>query len=116
MKVGAEVRVGSQLSGIVKKLNVTVGSQIKKGDVIAEIDSTGLQARIEDAKAQIRIDEVELEKSRRDLARDQQLIDSVQAYCPGKTSKMFRPRSGQTRQNSTSLRATWQSLKSILPT
>ena len=76
LKVGAEVRVGSQLSGIVKKLNVTVGSHIKKGDVIAEIDSAGLQARIEDARAQIRMDEVALEKSRRDLARDQRLFGS----------------------------------------
>ena len=32
-RVGAEVRVGSQMSGIVEKLNVTVGSKIKQGDV-----------------------------------------------------------------------------------
>jgi RND family efflux transporter MFP subunit len=74
LKVGAEVRVGSQLSGIVKRLNVTVGSHIKRGDVIAEIDSRGLEARIEQARAQISIDEVDLKKDRRDLERSRQLL------------------------------------------
>ncbi|HKV40670.1 MAG TPA: efflux RND transporter periplasmic adaptor subunit, partial [Blastocatellia bacterium] len=76
LKVGAEVRVGSQLSGIVKKLNVTVGSHIKKGDVIAEIDSRGLEARIEQARAQIRMDDLSLDKARRDLARSRELFSS----------------------------------------
>jgi RND family efflux transporter MFP subunit len=74
LKVGAEVRVGSQLSGIVKRLNVTVGSHIRKGDVIAEIDSRGLEARIEQARAQISIDQVDLKKDRRDLERSRQLL------------------------------------------
>jgi RND family efflux transporter MFP subunit len=74
LKVGAEVRVGSQLSGIVKRLNVTVGSHIKRGDVIAEIDSRGLEARIEQARAQIAIDEVGLKKDRRDLDRSRRLL------------------------------------------
>lgn len=69
---GAEVRVGSQLSGIVEELNVAVGSQIEKGDVIARIDSSGLEARLAQARAQIAVlerevtrAEVELERARR---------------------------------------------------
>ena len=76
LKVGTEVRVGSQLSGIVTKLNVTVGSHINKGDSIAEIDSAGLQARIRQARAQVQIDEVTVNKSERDLERSQQLFSS----------------------------------------
>ena len=76
LKVGAEVRVGSQLSGIVKRLNVTVGSHIKKGDVIAEIDSRGLEARIEQARAQTSIDEVDLKKDQRDLKRSRRLLSA----------------------------------------
>jgi macrolide-specific efflux system membrane fusion protein len=76
LRVGAEVRVGSQLSGIVKRLNVTVGSHIKKGDVIAEIDSRGLEARIEQARAQISIDEVDLRKDQRDLERSRRLLSA----------------------------------------
>src|SRR5215468_10071603 len=76
LRVGAEVRVGSQLSGIVKRLNVTVGSHIKKGEVIAEIDSRGLEARIEQARSQISIDEVDLRKDQRDLERSRRLLSA----------------------------------------
>lgn len=71
LRVGAEVRVGSQLSGIVEELNVIIGSKINKGDVIARIDSRSLRARLEQATAQVRVleqevrrDEVELERAR----------------------------------------------------
>src|SRR5262249_51859086 len=52
LRVGADVRVGSQVSGIVKTLNVTVGSHIRAGDVIAEIDSRPLEARVAQGLAQ----------------------------------------------------------------
>lgn len=73
LRVGAEVRVGSQLSGIVRRLNVTVGSHIDKGDVIAEIDSRNLEARHGQVQAQVRIEEVELERARVSLDRNQKL-------------------------------------------
>src|SRR5260370_16171664 len=47
LPVGSEGRVGSQLSGSVKKLNVTVGSHVQAGDVIAEIDDRTVQARLD---------------------------------------------------------------------
>src|SRR5689334_25200227 len=37
-QVGAEVKVGSQLSGIVAKLHVNVGDAVKRGDALAELD------------------------------------------------------------------------------
>ena len=49
LRVGGEVRVGSQVSGIVEKLNVEVGSKVNRGDVIAKIDSRGLEARLAQA-------------------------------------------------------------------
>jgi RND family efflux transporter MFP subunit len=74
LRTGAEVRVGSQVSGIVRKLNVTVGSHIQKGDIIAEIDPRPLQARVEQARTQAAMDEVGAEKAERDLKRGQQLF------------------------------------------
>src|SRR5277367_3669458 len=74
LRTGAEVRVGSQVSGIVRKLNVTVGSHIQKGDIIAEIDPRPLQARVEQARTQEAMDEVGLGKAQRDLNRGQQLF------------------------------------------
>jgi RND family efflux transporter MFP subunit len=74
LRTGAQVRVGSQVSGIVRKLNVTVGSPIQNGDIIAEIDPRPLQARVEQARTQADLDEVGVGKAARDLKRGQQLF------------------------------------------
>jgi macrolide-specific efflux system membrane fusion protein len=73
LRVGAEVRVGSQLSGIVEELNVIVGSKISKGDVIARIDSRSLQARLDQANAQVGVLEQELRRAEVELERARQL-------------------------------------------
>jgi len=76
LQVGAEVRVGSQLSGIVQKLNVTVGSHIQQGDVIAKIDSRPLRARIEQARAAVAVNETELHKAEFNLRRNEKLVSA----------------------------------------
>jgi len=74
LRVGSEVRVGSQLSGIVKKLNVTVGSKVRAGDVIAEIDGAPIQARLAQAGAQVELDRAGMERARVNFERSQQLM------------------------------------------
>jgi len=74
LRTGAQVRVGSQVSGIVRKLNVTVGSHIEKGDIIAEIDPRPLEARVEQARTQAAMDEVGVGKAQRDVNRGQRLF------------------------------------------
>ena len=69
LKSGASVRVGSQVSGIVRRLNVTVGSSIARGDVIAEIDPKPLQARVDQEEALVAIAQLALGKAQRDLTR-----------------------------------------------
>ena len=73
LRVGAEVRVGSQVSGIVKKLNVTVGSHIRRDDVIAEIDAQALQARLAQARAQVAVAEQAVERADVELRRAERL-------------------------------------------
>jgi macrolide-specific efflux system membrane fusion protein len=73
LRTGAEVRVGAQISGMVTQLNVTVGSHVKKDDVIALIDSRGLEARIEQARAQIAVDQAARQKLESQLNRTEQL-------------------------------------------
>jgi HlyD family secretion protein len=73
LRVGAEVRVGSQVSGIVKKLNVTVGSHIRRGEVIAEIDARGLEARLDQARAQIAVAEQDVRRADVELTRSERL-------------------------------------------
>src|SRR5215475_9248728 len=69
LRVGSEVRVGSQLSGIVKKLNVTVGSHVESGDIIAEIDDRTIQARLADGEAQAELDRASMERARVNYGR-----------------------------------------------
>ncbi len=73
LRVGAEVRVGSQLSGIVEELNVTVGAKIERGDVIARIDSRGLEARLAQERAQVAVLEQEVRRAEVQLARAREL-------------------------------------------
>jgi macrolide-specific efflux system membrane fusion protein len=74
LRVGSEVRVGSQLSGIVSKLNVTVGSHVNAGDVIAEIDDRPLQARLADAEAQVQLDRASMDRATTNYRRAQALV------------------------------------------
>jgi HlyD family secretion protein len=76
LRVGGQVRVGAQISGIVKKLNVGVGTHVDKGDIIAEIDSRAIDALVRQAQAQVREDDVSLAKAERDLALGRELLAS----------------------------------------
>jgi RND family efflux transporter MFP subunit len=76
LKTGAEVRVGAQLSGIVRSLNVTVGSHVRQGDVIAEIDARPTMAKIDQAKTQLAQAEVSLAKSQTDHTRTEKLYQA----------------------------------------
>jgi HlyD family secretion protein len=74
LRVGSEVRVGSQLSGIVRKLNVTVGSRVHAGDLIAEIDDAPIQARLDQAEAQVELDRASRERAKVNFERARQLM------------------------------------------
>jgi macrolide-specific efflux system membrane fusion protein len=73
LRVGAEVRVGSQISGIVEELNVVVGSKVKQGDTIARIDSRSLQSRLDQANAQVQVLVQEVKRAEVELERARQL-------------------------------------------
>ncbi len=49
--VGAEVRVGSRASGVLERLYVTVGDRVREGQLLAQLDSTELTARVKQAEA-----------------------------------------------------------------
>jgi macrolide-specific efflux system membrane fusion protein len=49
--VGAEVKVGSQASGVVNRLHVRVGDRVEKGQLLAELDARELAARRDQAAA-----------------------------------------------------------------
>jgi len=49
--VGAEVRVGSRVSGVLQRLYVTVGDRVREGQLLAQLDSSELTARLKQAEA-----------------------------------------------------------------
>jgi efflux transporter, RND family, MFP subunit len=54
------VTVGAQVSGKIEKLYVTIGQNVKKGDLIAEIDSTTQQNEVDINKAKLNSYEAQL--------------------------------------------------------
>lgn len=68
-KTGAEVRVGSRVSGVVKRLYVKNGDIIKKGDLLASLDDIELQAKYHLEMANLNSAEIQLKYAQVDLDR-----------------------------------------------
>lgn len=51
--VGAEVKVGSRVSGKVEHLFANIGDKVKKGDPIAKLEDADLKARVARAEAEV---------------------------------------------------------------
>ena len=73
--IGAEVRVGSRVSGVVTRLHVRVGDVVRAGDLLAELDARELAARRDDADAARRVADANLAYARAELARKRVLLD-----------------------------------------
>jgi RND family efflux transporter MFP subunit len=58
--VGAEVKVGSRITGRVERLYASIGDQVKKDDVIVRLDQEDLKARVAKAKADLDLAEANL--------------------------------------------------------
>ena len=67
------VTVGTQVSGIVNKLYVDYNSQVKKGQVIAELDKTNLMSELNTAKANLASAQSSLSYQSANLSRYQTL-------------------------------------------
>ena len=59
-EIGAEVRVGSRISGRVQKLRANIGDRVTKGQVIAELETAELNAVVAEREAQLRLAEARL--------------------------------------------------------
>ncbi|HBL25720.1 MAG TPA: efflux RND transporter periplasmic adaptor subunit [Acidobacteria bacterium] len=74
-KVGAEVKVGSQLSGVVAELKVNVGDRVAKGDVLASLRDEDWRARVDVLEAQLASSRAEREFAEGELSRAEQLAE-----------------------------------------
>ena len=62
-QIGAEVRVGSRISGRVVRLYANIGDHIKKGEVIAELEQEELKAIGEERRAELRMAQAKLQSA-----------------------------------------------------
>ena len=59
-QIGAEVRVGSLISGRVQRLRANIGDHVEKGQVIAELETEELDALIAERRAELGMAEARL--------------------------------------------------------
>ena len=69
------VEVGTQVSGVIKKIYVDYNSQVKKGQLLAQIDETPLIATLEQSKASVDNAQAEVNYQKATYDRNKVLID-----------------------------------------
>jgi len=69
------ITIGSQVSGIISKLFVDYNSVVKKGEIIAVIDSTFLFAAVQQAEANVERVQADLNQAKRTLDREKDLFN-----------------------------------------
>ncbi len=78
---GAEVRVGSRASGVVRRLHVRIGDRVVKGQLLAELETGELAARCDQASASLASARAALHHAVADLARKRRLA-AAEALAP----------------------------------
>lgn len=68
-----EVEVGTQVSGIIDKIYVDFNSEVRKGQLIAELDKTNLISRLSSAKSQLESNKSDYEYQKKNLERMKEL-------------------------------------------
>jgi HlyD family secretion protein len=71
--IGAEVRVGSRVSGVVRRLYMRVGDVVAAGAALAELDDRDLIARRDEARAALALARANADYAHADLRRKQGL-------------------------------------------
>lgn len=70
-----EADLFAEVSGYITKIYVSDGAVVSQGQALYEIDGTRYNAAVQQAKASLQVQQTELERLKRDLARYQTLAD-----------------------------------------
>jgi macrolide-specific efflux system membrane fusion protein len=73
--VGADVKVGSRVSGVVTRLGANIGDHVRAGDVIAEIDDAEFRARVAQGEPALARAQAEAELARVTLERARSMAE-----------------------------------------
>ncbi len=69
-QIGAKVRVGARISGLVMRLNANIGDFVRQGQIIAQLDTAELNAKIAQARARLQQARAQLALIRRGARRE----------------------------------------------
>lgn len=72
--VGAEVKIGSRISGRVEKIHVAVGDRVEKGQIVVEIDARELEGNVRKAESDLKLAAKNLELSESNFQRIDRLF------------------------------------------
>jgi HlyD family secretion protein len=90
-RIGAEVRVGSRVSGVVARLHVRIGDTVVRGQLLAELETRELSARRDQAAATLAAAGADLQYARTDLQRKREL-SATQLLAPAEQDAAERNR------------------------
>lgn len=95
-QTGAQVKIGSQVTGRIKKLNADVGSHVNAGQIIAELDLPDVQAQLDQAKANLAAAQTKQAQQQSGVVMQQTQIDSAIVLAKaGRQSALARLRSAE---------------------
>ncbi|RUO18085.1 efflux RND transporter periplasmic adaptor subunit [Aliidiomarina haloalkalitolerans] len=115
------VDVGAQVSGQLERLHVEVGDYVEAGTLLAEIDATVLEARLDGVRAQLKFQQAQLRERQASLdlalinlnrqqrllvdnATSEELVQSAEATARGEAARLDAVKA-QIEQTESSLRA-----------
>jgi HlyD family secretion protein len=84
------IQVGTQISGVIEKLNVDFNSKVKAGEVIARLDSRRLASQVAQDEAAVAKTQADLERAKSAVVQARSEIDRVRAQAAQTKSDVNR--------------------------
>ncbi|NTF32250.1 efflux RND transporter periplasmic adaptor subunit [Rhizobium skierniewicense] len=81
-----QVDISSELSGTIRKVNVTYNSPVKAGDILAELDTNKLEADVQSARAKLASAKASVLKAKADLGSAKSSMDRLRSLVQSKVS------------------------------
>ncbi|WP_243544853.1 efflux RND transporter periplasmic adaptor subunit [Pseudodesulfovibrio tunisiensis] len=73
-QVGAQLKIGARATGTLTHVPVKVGDRVTRGQLLAEVDSREIRAKIAEARAQLRLAQAKAEYTEKNLPRQKTLV------------------------------------------
>ncbi|HLJ56827.1 MAG TPA: efflux RND transporter periplasmic adaptor subunit [Chthonomonadaceae bacterium] len=78
-QTGAQVKIGSQITGVIRRLYADVGSKVKAGETIAELDLPDIRAQLVQAQANLDAAQTKLQQQQSGVAMEHTQTSSAVA-------------------------------------